>query len=619
MSFLLNSFWSKTLEVAEAVIPLWLLVIFAGGVGVVVVFGIISGLISNTYRKKHQLGKYAPAPQPKAEQEEPAQEQAEEQTQQAPEQEEQPPQSAPQEEAQEEQPEQEEAVAQEEQSREAEEEPTPEQAQEPEPQAEQPAPVEQPKQEPAPAAQPARNDGFEGQIAKSSVFQKDTTRDELLASMTDTSSLSEFDFDGDFDEWEETDQAPDNDSFDEFVDEPQQEEQVLAPAPQVFQPVPVAQPVLQEEEEDFAEFEPEEEEDFAQDVWVADEVEDPDADLETNLWVADEFVMDEEDEDNEGEIEEDSEDENGFSREVPKYLRSFRSRLIQSSDNLKHFYSVLKNELLSYKKMRSSESWNGEAFLQGRKTYAKMLVVGKTLCVFLALNPAEFDPRTFHHRDKSGIKKYEATPLLMRITSEQAMRRTLSLIATLAYDNGFVKGGSESVDYASQLVYKTDEELLAVSLIKHNLKAVDELAVGNDSPYRTVAMVSKKQVGNLTNEDIARLQQKNDEVKRVKGRFVIGQNDGVYRFKLMVGEKTTLFVSGAFKSQAMAIKGVSVYKAVLSDPDTQVKYCTMDGQYFYILKATRNWVSVMYPTKNACLKGYETAKAAIDDSAIVVE
>ena len=45
----------------------------------------------------------------------------------------------------------------------------------------------------------------------------------------------------------------------------------------------------------------------------------------------------------------------------------------------------------------------------------------------------------------------------------------------------------------------------------------------------------------------------------------------------------------------------------------------MDGQFFYILKSTRNWVSVMYPTKDACVKGYETAKAAIVDSTISAE
>ena len=604
-TFLLGSIWDLTWEVAGAIIPVWLLVVLAGGIGVVAVFGVIAGVISTKYRKKHKLGKYAPAPDRavKLKLDEKAEDDASAQQEQVPAQE------TP-------------APAQEESRIEESQEGTisdeqPKEAQSAKPTSDE-GPAEEQTEQPAPQEEELIDDEtIEGQIAKTTVFEQDTTREELLASMTDTTSLSEFDFDGDFDEWEEVTEVPQNDSidsideeeldFDEF--EPVQEgESAWEPAQEEETPREDA-PV---EDEEALQEEPveEEEDELDSDVWVADEVEDPDADLETNVWVAGEFDLDEDEEEGKA----------GPRGEVPKYLRSFRSRLIQALPRVKNYYSVIKNELLSYKKMRSSESWNAESFLLGRKTYAKMMVVGKTLCVFLALNPAEFDPKTFHHRDKSGIKKYEATPLLMRVTSEQAVRRTVSLIATMAYDNGFTKGGEQTVDYAAELEYKTDEELLAASLIKHNLKAVDQVEV-EDEPqpaYRSVAMVSKKQLGNLTDEDIAKLHQKAEDSKKVKGKFVVTSEDGVFRFTQYAGEKA-LFVSGGFRTQAMAIKGVSAYKKVLADPNTTVKYCSVDGQFFYILKSTRNWVSVMYPTKDACVKGYETAKAAIADSTISAE
>jgi len=600
--FLLSNIWSMTWDVAGATLPIWLFVVFAGGIGVVLVFGIIAGLISTSYRKKNKLGKYAPAPdravklkldgdaKPQKEQQAPkaaTEEAPQEQPQaEAPQED----QAAPQEESVDEQPAQEEQPEEsQEESENAPQEEEPQEEQAEEIPAEQPAQeAEESKEEPdladeldvEPEEEPKQED-IEEQIARSSVFQKDTTREELLASMTDTSSLSEFDFDSDFDSWEEMGETPVNAEIEDLDDD---ELDIVPPAS----------------------FQVAEDHNYAEGIYVADEVEDPDADIETNLYVADEFVDDDEDD--------------GFNLNESKYLRSFRSRLIQSDDKVKGYYSILKNELLSYKKMRSSEAWNGESFLMGRKTYAKMLVVGKTLSVFLALNPAEFDPRTFHHRDKSDTKKYESTPLLMRITSEQAMRRTLSLIATMAYDNGFVKSGAAAKDYAADLAYKTDEELLAASLIRHNLKAVDELAMPDDPApaYRSVSIVSKQQVGNLTDEDIAKLHQKGEEAKRVKGKFIITEEGGLFRFNLSVGSQV-LFVSGGFKSQAMAIKGVSAYKKVLSDPNTPVKFCVTDGQYFYILKSTRNWISVMYPTKNACVRGYELARAAIAESTIISE
>ena len=49
------------------------------------------------------------------------------------------------------------------------------------------------------------------------------------------------------------------------------------------------------------------------------------------------------------------------------YDRSFKARVMQADDQLKEFYDLLKNKLLSYKGVKSRFSWSGEIFRNGRK------------------------------------------------------------------------------------------------------------------------------------------------------------------------------------------------------------------------------------------------------------
>ena len=73
-----------------------------------------------------------------------------------------------------------------------------------------------------------------------------------------------------------------------------------------------------------------------------------------------------------------------------RYNRSFAAKLIQSEDKVKRWYSELKRELLSYKKVAARVSWRHESFRYGRPTAAKFVIRGKTLCLCLALDPAAY-------------------------------------------------------------------------------------------------------------------------------------------------------------------------------------------------------------------------------------
>ncbi|MDE6586196.1 MAG: uL15 family ribosomal protein [Clostridia bacterium] len=149
---------------------------------------------------------------------------------------------------------------------------------------------------------------------------------------------------------------------------------------------------------------------------------------------------------------------------VIKYKKSFTAKLIQSSDTVKEYYSQIKNELLSYKGVKSRLSWRYETFNAGRQKIAKMAIRGKSLSLFLALNPAEFADSKYIIVDKSEVAAYESTPLLYRIKNDRRLNYSKELIARA--NEGRVKLDIEAHDYKADYPYEETEPLIERGLIK---------------------------------------------------------------------------------------------------------------------------------------------------------
>ena len=74
-----------------------------------------------------------------------------------------------------------------------------------------------------------------------------------------------------------------------------------------------------------------------------------------------------------------------------RYKRSFLARYIQADEILQDYYTIIKNELLSYSGVRARMSWSKETYKRGRMPIAKLDVKGKALYMWLALDTAEFE------------------------------------------------------------------------------------------------------------------------------------------------------------------------------------------------------------------------------------
>jgi ribosomal protein L15 len=113
---------------------------------------------------------------------------------------------------------------------------------------------------------------------------------------------------------------------------------------------------------------------------------------------------------------------------VVRYRKSFQARLIQSWDDSKAYYTELKNEILSYKKVKSRVSWNYDCFTYNGNTVIKIDVRGKTLCIYYPLDPDDYQ-NTKYKVERSQIKKCEDVPCLYRIKNPTRLSNAKELIA----------------------------------------------------------------------------------------------------------------------------------------------------------------------------------------------
>ena len=147
-----------------------------------------------------------------------------------------------------------------------------------------------------------------------------------------------------------------------------------------------------------------------------------------------------------------------------RYDRSFAARIIGANDEVKRYYSALKNYLLGFKKVRCRMSWKFEKFRLGRNCIALIAVRGKTLCLYLALNPMRFAASKYKVEDYSLRSAKTATPLMYRIKNDRRLQYAKELIDVLLFENDSEKGERSPEDFVPPS--RTTAELIEEGLIK---------------------------------------------------------------------------------------------------------------------------------------------------------
>ena len=107
---------------------------------------------------------------------------------------------------------------------------------------------------------------------------------------------------------------------------------------------------------------------------------------------------------------------------------SFETKLKKANKDLKNKYQLIKNELLSYG-VKSRVSFNGDTYRLHRVQYAFITLRGKSLKLYLKLDPKKYKDSPMPIKDESSKKKYESVPAVIKIKSDLSAKRAIALIA----------------------------------------------------------------------------------------------------------------------------------------------------------------------------------------------
>ncbi len=154
-----------------------------------------------------------------------------------------------------------------------------------------------------------------------------------------------------------------------------------------------------------------------------------------------------------------------------RFIKSFTAKLIQSTEETKKYYEELKNEVLSYKNTHSRVSWYYDAVNSGREYVLKFSIRGKTLCVYLPLNPEKIEEK--YKVERSESKRFEDVPCLYRIKNDRRLSYAKELIAVVA-SNLDLEKGEEQHEVYSNLPYEANKPLVARGLIKEQKVQVNK-------------------------------------------------------------------------------------------------------------------------------------------------
>ena len=141
-------------------------------------------------------------------------------------------------------------------------------------------------------------------------------------------------------------------------------------------------------------------------------------------------------------------------------IKGFAFRLAQSNDEVKNYYDIVKNELLSYKDVKSKVSFKHEVFKIRKNILAKLKFRGKTLCVYLNLNPQDYENTKYKVEDMSEVSSNTNLPAMYRVNLPRRAKYVKDLISDLMKKMSIEKIDKEFVKYSSDCKQKENQSLL---------------------------------------------------------------------------------------------------------------------------------------------------------------
>ena len=160
-------------------------------------------------------------------------------------------------------------------------------------------------------------------------------------------------------------------------------------------------------------------------------------------------------------------DENGEPRKIKK---KFLTKMMYAPYETKEYYNEVKNYLGLYR-AKGRQSARCESF-RYKGLVAKVALGGKSLKVFLAIDPSFIDENPkYHLRDVSEKKQYTEVPVMMKIRSQRALKYFKELVDYMFANRGVKpKRNFEQVDYLPSLIPNGEAILASLGMSTYYLQ-----------------------------------------------------------------------------------------------------------------------------------------------------
>ena len=139
--------------------------------------------------------------------------------------------------------------------------------------------------------------------------------------------------------------------------------------------------------------------------------------------------------------------------------QSFADRIVKLAPEAKELFNSAKNTIMAYDGVVNVTKNHCDSFVYNRKVIAKIAISGKSVKVYLPLDPNAYSNAQFPHKDASMKKAHAKTPFAMRITSKLSAKRLGILFEDVARTYGLkVNPAFKTKDYARGMQFKRKKQ-----------------------------------------------------------------------------------------------------------------------------------------------------------------
>ncbi|MDE6188790.1 MAG: hypothetical protein K2G37_00695 [Clostridia bacterium] len=120
---------------------------------------------------------------------------------------------------------------------------------------------------------------------------------------------------------------------------------------------------------------------------------------------------------------------------------NFGDRINLMEEDVRLYYTALRDYLLSFKKVKNRLSIRCDSFRLGGELICKMAIGGKTLKIFLAVDATKEEVRSkkLHFRDMSSSLAYKEVPAMIPVKSELCVNKVIEVIDLMMKERGATK------------------------------------------------------------------------------------------------------------------------------------------------------------------------------------